>query len=193
MFKLNISEKGKAWKIEDDSEAWVGRKISEKIKGSEISKELEGYELEITGTSDKAGFPGKKDIEGSNLKRVLLKAGSFGCWQEPKGLRKQKPQTRKGLRLKKTLRGNTISRDTIQINLKVLKSGSKKLQELFPEQNKPKEKKAEVIEEKEKKPEAPKEEDKQEPKQEKTEKQSKEEEKIKEKKEEKPAEEKASQ
>ncbi len=144
MFKLNISEKGKAWKIENDSEAWVGRKIGEKIKGSEISKDLEGYELEITGTSDKAGFAGKKDIEGSNLTRVLLKAGSFGCWQEPKGLRKQKPQTRKGLRLRKTVRGNTISRDTIQINLKVLKSGSKKLVDLFPEQNKLKEKKPEV-------------------------------------------------
>lgn len=141
MFKLNISEKGKAWKIENDSEAWVGRKIGEKIKGSEISKDLEAYELEITGTSDKAGFAGKKDIEGSNLTRVLLKAGNFGCWHEPKGLKKEKPQTRKGLRLKKTLRGNTISRDTIQINLKVLKSGNKKLVDLFPEQNKPKEKK----------------------------------------------------
>jgi len=139
MFKLNISEHGKAWRQESDSEAWVGRKIGEKIKGSEISADFEGYELEISGTSDKAGFPGKKDEEGSNLKRVLLTEG-WGCWREPKGLRKQ-PIKRmpKGLRLRKTVRGNTISRDTIQINLKVLKSGSKKLVDIFPEQNKPKE------------------------------------------------------
>ncbi len=143
MFKLNISEKGKAWKIENDSESWVGRKIGEKIKGSEISKDLDGYELEITGTSDKAGFPGKKDEEGTNLRRVLLTKG-FSCWTEPKGLRKHPVKMPDGLRLKKTLRGNTISRDTIQINLKVLKSGSRKLQEIFPEQNKPKEKKPAV-------------------------------------------------
>lgn len=141
MFKLNISEKGKSWKIESDSESLVGKKIGEKIKGSEISKDIDGFELEITGTSDTAGFPGKKDEEGSSLKRVLLKSGEWGCWKEPKGLRKEKPATPDGLRLKKTVRGNTISRDTVQINLKVIKEGSKKLVELFLEQNKPKEKK----------------------------------------------------
>lgn len=139
MFKLNISEKGKAWKLENDSEAWVGRKIGEKIKGSEISKDFEGYELEITGTSDKAGFAGKKDEEGHTLKRVLLTKG-WGMHTKPRGLRKHPVQMPRGLRLRKTVRGNTISRDTVQINLSVLKSGSKKLVDLFPEQNKPKEK-----------------------------------------------------
>jgi small subunit ribosomal protein S6e len=142
-FRLNISEKGKAWKLENDSEAWVGKKIGEKVKGNEFSKELEGYELEITGSSDKAGFPGKSDVEGHSLKRVLLTKG-WGMHTEPKGLRKKPVQLRKGLRLRKTVRGNSMSRDTVQINLKVLKQGSKSLVELFPEQNKPKEKKAEV-------------------------------------------------
>ncbi|MBU4086513.1 MAG: 30S ribosomal protein S6e [Nanoarchaeota archaeon] len=148
VFKLNISENGKAWKIEQDSEAWIGRKIGEKIKGSEISSDLEGYELEISGTSDIAGFPGKKDEEGANLRGVLLTKG-FSCWTKPKGLRKH-PIKRlpEGIRLKKTLRGNTLSKDTVQINLKVLKSGSKKLETIFPEQNKPKEKKVESSEEK---------------------------------------------
>jgi len=138
-FKLNISERGKAWKIENDSESWVGRRIGEKIKGNEISADFEGYEMEITGTSDKAGFAGKKDEEGHALRRVLLTKG-WGCWTEPKGLRKHPVKMADGLRLKKTVRGNTISRDTVQINLKVLKAGHKKLVEIFPEQNQPKKK-----------------------------------------------------
>lgn len=143
MFKLNISEKGKAWKLENDSEMWVGRKIGDKFKGQEISQDLEGYDMEITGSSDKAGFPGKKDEEGHTLRGVLLTKG-FSCWTEPKGLRKHPVKMADGVRLRKTVRGNTLSRDTIQINLKVLKAGSKKLAEMFPDQNKPKEKKPEV-------------------------------------------------
>jgi len=140
MFKINISNKEKTFKIETDTEALIGRKIGEKIEGKELKKELEGYELEITGTSDIAGFPGSKKIEGSNLKKVLLKKG-FGMRKKPRreGKRGSK-RLPKGLRLKKSLRGNTISKDTIQINTKVIKSGLKNLEEIFPEQNKPKEK-----------------------------------------------------
>lgn len=141
-FKLNISEKGKAFRLETDIEEFVGKKIGDKISGKEINKDLEGYELEITGSSDSAGFPGKKDEDGHTLRRVLLKRG-WGCWTEPKGLRKHPVKMPEGLRLRKTVRGNTLSRDTVQINMSVLKAGKKKLSELFPEQNQPKEKKAE--------------------------------------------------
>lgn len=139
-FKLNISEKGKAWKLELESEDLVGKKIGEKIHGKELKSELDGYELEITGTSDKAGFPGKKDVEGFSLKRELLGYG-FSMHKKPKGLKKKKPNRKPdGLRMRKTVRGNTISKDTVQINLSVVKQGHKKLEEIFPEQNKPKEK-----------------------------------------------------
>ena len=47
----------------------------------------------------------------------------------------------KGLRKKKTIRGNTISNQTSQINVLIEKEGSKKLEEIFPEQCLPKEKK----------------------------------------------------
>ncbi len=130
-FKFNISDKGKTLKIEAESEELIGRKIGESISGSEVSKELAGYELEITGTSDIAGFPGKKDVEGSNLKRVLLTKG-FSLKTKPKGLKKKPVRMLKGLRFKKTVRGNTISKDTIQINLKVKKQGSKKFEEMLP-------------------------------------------------------------
>ena len=56
VFKINIAEKGKTFKVEVDTEALIGKKIGDKIDGKDIKNELEGYELEITGSSDKAGF-----------------------------------------------------------------------------------------------------------------------------------------
>jgi len=143
VFKLNISDKGKAWKIESSSETLIGKALGEKIKGEEIAPELAGYEVEITGASDSAGFPHKKDVDGPELKRVLLTKG-WGMWKKPRKLGKKKVATPHGLRLRKTVRGNKISEKTAQININVLKHGHKKLEELFPDQNKPKEKKVEV-------------------------------------------------
>ena len=40
----------------------------------------------------------------------------------------------KGLRLRKTVRAKIISQDIVQINMKVLKEGNKKLLEIFPDQ-----------------------------------------------------------
>jgi len=122
-FKLNISDKGKAWKIETESEFLVGKTIGDKINGKEIKHELEGYEFEITGGSDLSGFPMSKDVQGLGLKRVLLTKG----W----GMR----DNREGVRMRKTLRGKTISNVVSLINLKVVKVGVKKLEEIFPEQN----------------------------------------------------------
>jgi len=127
--KLNISEKGKAWKLEVPEEMLSGKSLGEKVEGKELKPELEGYELEITGGSDNAGFPLSKDVEGIGLKKVLLSKG----W----GMR----DNTEGLRLRKTLRGKTISESSAQINMKVIKEGKKKLEEIFPEQNRPKEEK----------------------------------------------------
>ncbi len=131
---------GKTFKVETESEALVGKKIGESIKGEDVSGDLSGYEFEIMGTSDHAGFPGTKDREGANLKRVLLTYGlgmKKKCRKE--GKKSRGNLKREGLRLKRSLRGNEISEDTIQINLKVVKQGGKKLVELFPDQNKKKE------------------------------------------------------
>ena len=152
-FKLNISEKDKSWKFEIESDFLIGKKLGEKINGKEISKELEGYELEISGASDKSGFPYKKDIEGAELRKVLLIKG-WGMHKKPKKEGKKKVKTPKGLRLRKTVRGNQISEKTVQINLRVLKAGKSKLEEIFPEQNKPKEKEKKLEEKVEIKEEA---------------------------------------
>ena len=54
----------------------------------------------------------------------------------------------KGLRKKKTIRGNTISHEIMQINLAVRKSGSKTLEEIYPEQVKAREAKEKALKEK---------------------------------------------
>jgi len=143
-FKVNIGVKeGKTFHLESEAEALIGKKIGEVVSGEDITESLKGYEFEIMGTSDKAGFPGMKEIEGSALKKFLL---TYGLGMKKKarkeGKKKRGNLKPKGLRLKKSIRGNTISKDTIQINLKVLKQGSKKLMEIFPEQLKKKGEKA---------------------------------------------------
>jgi small subunit ribosomal protein S6e len=119
-FKINISHKGKTFQLETESESLVGKKISETIKGEEISPDLKGYELEITGISDIAGLPGFKGLEGTAYHRRLLTRGP--------GMH----DTTKGLRLRKTNRGEEISLKISQINTKVLKQGNKKFEELLP-------------------------------------------------------------
>jgi len=145
-FKINIAEKsGKTFKLETESEGLVGKELHGKVLGNEIVPELEGYEFEIAGTSDKAGFTSHKDVPGIGLKKLLL-SYEKGMKKRPRreGKFKVANATRKGLRLRKTVRGRVISRDIIQINLKVLKEGSKRLQEIFPEQNQPKAKESEA-------------------------------------------------
>lgn len=121
-FKINVSHKGRTFKAESDNEGLIRMKIGDKLSGDMVSQELEGYQLEITGTSDIAGFPGIKGQSGPQLRRVLLT-------KNDKGMNQTRPQ---GLRLKKSVRGEEISEKTAQINLKVLKEGSKKFDEVCP-------------------------------------------------------------
>jgi len=138
VFKINISEgSGKTYKIETEAESLIDKELHDKIKGTEISPDLEGYEFEITGTSDKSGITSMKEVQGIGLKKVLLTYGK-GMKKRPRkeGKKKQLCKKPKGLRLRKNIRGRMISSDIVQINLKVLKDGKKKLSEAFPDQNK---------------------------------------------------------
>jgi len=137
-FKFEIADpKAKrTYHFEAESETIMGKTIGEKVNGEDISPQLAGAEFEITGTSDKAGFPGFKSIEGPNLKRVLLTKG--------KGMHEKK----RGLRLRKTVRGNVISSDIAQINLKLTKPGAKSLAEMLGKEAKSEDKTEEKKEEK---------------------------------------------
>jgi len=141
MFKINIADKsGKTYKVELETEEFVGKSLHDKVSGKDILPDLSDYEFEISGTSDKAGFTSMKDVPGIGLKKVLFTYGK-GMKKRPKkeGKIKRSNPTPKGLRLRKTVRGEVISPEITQINLKVVKEGTKKLAEVFPDQNKAKE------------------------------------------------------
>jgi small subunit ribosomal protein S6e len=116
VFKFVVSEKEKSYQVEKEAEAVVGKKIGDKIDGGLIG--LDGYELEITGGTDRDGFPMRPDIETSGRRRIVTTA-SIGC-KLPKGVRKRK-----------TFHGNVISSEMAQINCKVVKVGTKKLEEVL--------------------------------------------------------------
>ncbi len=123
-FKLSIgdpkSKKSHKAKVSgSDAEKLVGKKIGEKIRGEVIN--APGYELEITGGSDSAGFPMRKDVNTMGRAKALL-SGGVGFKAKRKGQRKRK-----------TVRGNTISDQISQVNLKVIKAGKDLLEKLFGE------------------------------------------------------------
>ncbi|MBS3060318.1 MAG: 30S ribosomal protein S6e [DPANN group archaeon] len=120
--KLVIStpKDGKSYQIEIDNQKarpLLGTKIGNEVEGSPLG--LTGYTLQVTGGTDKDGFPMRKDLHGTERKRLLLTKGT--------GLKKAKH----GERRKKTIRGNIIAEDLAQINLKVLQAGQKEIPELL--------------------------------------------------------------
>jgi len=150
-FKVVISDpkSRKAYQKEADqgTSGLRGKKIGDKISGEFLG--LQGYKLEITGGSDNDGFPMRRDVEGTARKRILLSSGP-GFHSKTKGQRKRK-----------SIRGNIISSETAQINVKVTDYGSQPVEKLLGVQKEePKEKPAETKEEPKKKPTESKEETK---------------------------------
>lgn len=119
-FKVVISEGENSHQIEveaAESKKLIGLKIGEEFDASLVG--LTGYKVKITGGSDKNGFPMKKDIDGQRRMKSLL---SSGIGFKPK---------RDGERRRKTVRGNTISDETVQINTIVTEKGEKDINELL--------------------------------------------------------------
>ena len=122
VYKVVVSDEDVTYQLElDDKDAKVvnGLKIGEEFNGGVLG--LKGYKLRITGGSDKNGFPMKADVDGTRRFKSLVSEGT--------GF---KPQV-KGLRRRKTVRGNTIADDISQINVKVSERGEQTLAEIFAE------------------------------------------------------------
>ena len=119
-FKLVISEGQKSHQIEVEqaqTRPLIGLGIGDEIDASLVG--LNGYKLKITGGSDKNGFPMKKDVEGPRRIRSLISGGV--------GFRPR----RNGQRRRKTIRGNSVSDDIVQINAIVTEKGAKSIDELL--------------------------------------------------------------
>ncbi len=110
-FKVVVSDPktGTAKSVEIEGEnaaALIGKKIGDIVDG--IILGMRGVKLQIRGGSDNSGFPMRPDIQGGVKTRVLV---SSGVGFRPK---------RKGERRKKTLRGNVITEDIVQINMVIV-------------------------------------------------------------------------
>ncbi len=107
-FKLNISDKkGKTITKEvkeKDANPFLGLQV-----GAEIDAALVGEagKLYIAGGSDKSGVPLRADIHGGARKYILLSKGV--------GLK----NAEKGQRIRKLIRGSTITEEVYQINCRL--------------------------------------------------------------------------
>lgn len=122
-FKLVISnpKTGIAKQVEisgGEAEILVGKRIGDEVSAKELGLNLreifgdesipEDAKLRITGGTDKDGFPMRPDVHGPRRVKILLSKGP--------GFRPRE----KGERRKKTVHGNTISPNIVQVNLKIV-------------------------------------------------------------------------
>ena len=105
------SRKAYSKKIEN-SAVFNNRKIGDTIELGIIG--LEGYAAKITGGSDNDGFPMKADLIGQARKTLRLTINA-----------------KKGEIRKVAKRGNTVSDEISQLNIKVTKYGPTPLEEIF--------------------------------------------------------------
>jgi len=129
-FKIIVSdpETGKSQVVElEGSRAvpLIGRRLGETVDSSIVGQS--GSKMKITGGCDKDGFPMRPDIHGGVRANTIL---SGGVGFHPK---------RGGERRRKTVRGNIITEEIVQINMKSVKESLQKAE---------KTEKAEVVEEK---------------------------------------------
>ena len=117
---INDTKTGKSHQVQvsgHHANSLIGKKIGDEVDGIFIS--LPGYKLQVTGGTDKNGFAMRRDLSGMSRRRLLLsKSSGF------------KPKE-KGLRKKKSVRGNTVNQDIVQINMKVTKHSSKPIDKLI--------------------------------------------------------------
>lgn len=84
----------------------IGKRIGEIVDGTMV--ELSGHKLQITGGSDKDGFPMRPSVHGGVRRKVVLSGGvGFNPPNE-------------GGRRRKTVRGNVITEEIVQINMKIV-------------------------------------------------------------------------
>jgi small subunit ribosomal protein S6e len=90
---------------------FIGRRIGESVDGAIV--DLPAHKLRITGGSDRDGVPMRPNVHGGVRRNVVL---SGGVGFNPH---------RKGERRRKTVRGNIITDEIVQINTKITEKPKK--------------------------------------------------------------------
>ena len=117
---VNDTKNGKSHQVQvsgHHANSLIGKKIGDEVDGIFVS--LPGYKLQITGGTDKDGFTMRADLPGMGRRRLLL--------SESKGFKARED----GMRKKKSVRGNTVNQDIVQINMKVVKYSSRPIEKLI--------------------------------------------------------------
>ncbi len=94
----------------------IGMKVGDMLDGAIL--DMSGYKLKITGGSDKSGFPLIPSITGSIKTRMFALKSESG--------------RNKGQYERTTVRGNTVSADTAQVNTVIVEYGSRSIDEILP-------------------------------------------------------------
>ena len=124
---INDAKSGKSYQVSvsgHHANSLIGKKIGDVVDGIFVG--LPGYKLQVTGGSDKDGFPMRHDLPGPRRKKLLV-ADGHGFNSPTDGLRK-----------KKSFRGNTIAPDTVQLNMKISTPGAKAIEDLIKKEEAPK-------------------------------------------------------
>ena len=98
---------------------FIGRRLGETLDGAVV--DLPAHKVQILGGSDKDGVPMRGNVHGGVRRRVVLSGGA--------GFKSE----RKGGRKRKTVRGNIITDEIAQINMKIVERPTKP-SEAKPEQ-----------------------------------------------------------
>ena len=121
-FKIVLSTKdGKSYQKDlkgSEADVLLKHKLGNTFSGEHIG--FAGYEFQITGGSDKAGFPMRKGIQLAWKKVLTGKGVGFSG-------KKRDGKNQPGLVKRRTVCGEMITANIVQVNLKVLKEGSQKL------------------------------------------------------------------
>ena len=102
----------------------IGKRIGEVMDGTAV--DLPAHKIQIMGGSDKDGFPMRPSVHGG-VRRSIVLSGGVGF-----------NPTNEGMRRRKTIRGNVITDEIVQINAKIVEKPKQ-----AKEAKKPKEKKEE--------------------------------------------------
>ncbi|MEM3622179.1 MAG: 30S ribosomal protein S6e [Candidatus Bathyarchaeia archaeon] len=103
----------------------IGKKIGEVVDGSIV--DLPGHKMQIMGGSDKDGFPMRPNVHGGVRRKVIL-SGGVGFNPESEGARRRK-----------TIRGNVITDEIVQINMKIIEKPKKPKEKKKAKEDKEKE------------------------------------------------------
>ncbi len=133
--KLVVSDPktGKAYNKMTEEAVFLNRRVGEEVDLGKVG--LPGFKARITGGSDKQGFPMKPTLEGQARRKILVRKGI--------GIKTKK----KGNILRKSMRGNSVASDIVQLNLVITHEGSKPIADFLKPGEKKVEKKKESAKE----------------------------------------------